>query len=194
MRMRGETKGTGRGALKDKKSGKRDLNGRGCACREGRGLRGHVVHISRASCVSVLIVLLSVTAVWELLKEDRYRWRARPAGLRGAQREMCWALRQWRPRPRRRGPSPPVAFECGGEMRYSFLRRGPSRCSIQHGRLCEPRFCARTPACVSGGVQFFFFSLRQPSILLFPFAIRGSGIKPHCFYSISCHYQRRYDY
>lgn len=51
----------------------------------GEGLRGHVVHISRASCVSVLIVLLSVTAVWELLKEDRYRWRARPAGLRGAQ-------------------------------------------------------------------------------------------------------------
>lgn len=29
---------------------------------------------------------------------------------------------------------------------------------------------------------------------LFPFAIRGSGIKPHCFYSISCHYQQQYDY
>lgn len=152
-------------------------------------MRGHVVHISRASCVSVLIVLLSVTAVWELLKEDRYRWRARPAGLRGAQGEMCWALSQWRPRPRRRGAPPPVAF--GGEMRYSFLRRGPSRCCIQRGRLCETR--TRLLVSVAAHIFLFFF-LRQPSIPLFPFAIRGSGIKPHCFYSISCHYQRRYDY
>ncbi len=27
-----------------------------------------------------------------------------------------------------------------------------------------------------------------------PFVVKGSGIKPYCFYSISCHYQRQFDY
>lgn len=52
-----------------------------------------------------------------------------------------------------------------------------SRCSIQESR--EP-------------LWGFFSSFRHPSFP--PVAVRGSGIKPHCFYSISRHYQRLFDY
>lgn len=58
------------------------------------GLWGHVLYISHAHCVSVLILPLSMTVVWELLKVDRSGWRARLASLQGALREMCWALSQ----------------------------------------------------------------------------------------------------
>lgn len=47
------------------------------------GSLGHVLHISHVRCVSVLILLLSMTVVWELLKGDRSGWRARPGHTEG---------------------------------------------------------------------------------------------------------------
>lgn len=133
--------------------------------------------------MSVLILLLSMTVIWELLKEDRYGWRARSTGLQGAQREMCWALSQRCSHPQWREPSLQVIAEYQKEMCYSFLSKA-SRCSIQQGR--------------GSYEHFFLFVFVAPCIFnshpsLFPFAIRGSGIKPYCFYSISCHYQQQYD-
>lgn len=73
-------------------------------------------------------------------------------------------------------------------MHYSFLSKA-SRCSIQQGTeplsawfLCAHLFVFVVP-CIFNS---------HPS--LFPFAMRGSGIKPYCFHSISRHYQQQSDY
>ena len=100
---------------------------------------------------------------------------------------MCWALVQ-------RGftssvHSLQVVVEYQKETCYSVLSKA-SRCSIQQGRgplwaffvvvLCAHLFV----------VPCIFDS--HPSF--FPFTVIGSCIKPHCFYSISCHYQQQFDY
>ena len=162
-----------------------DLN---CVCVGSWGL---VLYISHAHHASVLILLLRMTVVWELLKGERSGWRARRTGLQGAQRGRCWALSQ-------RGLHPHFEwtfiashrwilkrnvlqlFERGLQMFYSAGKRP---------FLSVMCVCVFTLVCVCGTVQF-----QQPSILLSLFAVRGNGIKPYCFYSISCHYQRQFDY
>lgn len=138
--------------------------------------------------MSVLILLLSMTVVWELFKGDRSGWRARPVGLQGALREMCWALSQRGSHPQWRGPSLQVIVEYEKEMCYSFLSKA-SRCSIQQGR--DP---LRAFSCVHTCFVFVVPCIFDSHPSFSPFAVRGSGIKPYCFYSISCHYQRQFDY
>lgn len=165
---------------------KLDLNSV-CVCWGER----HVLYISHAHCVSVLILLLSLTGVWELLKGDRSGWRARPTGLQGALREMCWALSQKRSHPQHRGPSWKVIVEYQKEMCYSFLSKA-SRCSIQQGRGPLWAFLLRVHLFVFVCIWDSHPSFSHPSFS--PFVVRGSGIKLYCFYSISCHYQWQFDY
>lgn len=110
------------------------------------------------------------------------------ASLEGALRDMCWALSQKGSHPQWRGPSLQVIVEYQKEMCYSFLSKA-SRCSIQQGER----------AFVSVFLFVHLFVLAVPCIFdshpsFSPFAVRRSGIKPYCFYSISCHYQRQFDY
>lgn len=118
-----------------------------CMCLWGRG---HVLYISHARCVSVSMLLLSTAVAWKLLKGDRSGWRAGPAGLQGALREMCWAPSQRGSHPQRRGPSLQVIVEYQKETCYSFLRTA-SRCSIQQGRDALRAFffsCVHTCLCL----------------------------------------------
>lgn len=143
-----------------------------------------VTYLMPAVCLCCFCCL-SLTVVWELLKGDRSGWRARPAALQGALREMCWALSQRGSHPQRtfaashsqipkRKLQP---FEQGLQMFYSAGKRAFVNI-----------FCACTLVCGCGTTHFH----SHPSFS--PFTVRGSGIKPYCFYSISCHYQRQFDY
>lgn len=55
---------------------------------------GDAVYVSHAQCVYMCAIILLLSIIWELLKEDRSGWKARPAGLQGTLREMCWAFSQ----------------------------------------------------------------------------------------------------
>lgn len=68
-------------------------------------------------------------------------------------------------------------FEQGLQMFHSARRRAFVSLS-----LCAHLFVFVVPCIFDSHPSFF------------PFAVRGSGIKPYCFYSISCHYRRQFDY
>lgn len=139
--------------------------------------------------VSVSILLLSMTALWELLKEERSGWAT---SLQGTLMEMCWATSQRGVIPSmERGPSLQLIGEYQQEMHYSFLSKA-SRCSFQLRRGPFVTFvcvCVCVRVCVLAVVCVFD---SHPSFS--SFAATASAIKSYCFYSISCHYQRQFDY
>lgn len=106
--------------------------------------------------VPVSILLLSMTALWELLKEERSGWTTRAM-------EMCWATSQRGVIPSmERGPSLQLIGEYQQEMHYSLLSKA-SRCSFQLRRGPFVTFvCVCVCACACSCLCF-----RQPSVLLF---------------------------
>lgn len=105
--------------------------------------------------VSLLILLLSMTALWELLKEERSGWTTRATGLQSALMKMCWATSQRGVIPSmERGPSLQLIAEYQQEMHYSFLSKA-SRCSFQ---LRRGPFVTFVCVCVCVCLQLFVFS------------------------------------
>lgn len=111
---------------------KQDLNSV-CVCVSvGDGLQ---LYTSLARCASVLILLLSMTVVWELLKGDRSGWRARSAGLQGAAKGNMLGPQPEEGARIRSGEDHQCksGLNTDKQWSYSFFTRA-SRCSIQQGR------------------------------------------------------------
>lgn len=107
-----------------------------------------------------------------------------PAGLRGAPGEMCWALIQRGPHPQWRGPPRQVLAEYRGRNEQRLFEEGLQMflSAGKRGPLWHLFFCALVCA---------FPTAVHPSLAS---PVRTGAIKSHCFYSISCHYRRQFDY
>jgi len=148
-----------------------------------------VLDTSPAHCVPVSVLLLSMAVLWEPLKGGQIG--------RYNQARRCTEGNVLGPQP----------------VGFALLSGEDHRCKTELNtkKKCVTAFSEQ-------GLQMFY-SLRKRAFVSFPFfvgahtglclwyqefwtchpsfspfAVRGSGIKPYCCYSISCHYRRQFDY
>lgn len=154
----------------------------------GKGCEGmYCTYLMPAACLQWLSCLAWQSS-WELLKGDRIRMESQ------AHRSPGWTEGNVL------GPRPEGVYILSAFTASRSWIPKRKHATVFWARPPDVPFSKEEGLCE----LFFFFVLCAHLFVVpcifdshpssFPFAVIGSCIKPHCFYSISCHYQQQFDY